>query len=153
MNAPELLFWAAAETAKKPEGMTFERWLTFAGFLLSATLGLITLLKFLKERKEAKSLQNSAVLKAPAEKDVIIVTGAQSAVLMMEQAAKAAREEADRYKADLDRSRLENEALKEKLRSKDEKIDELQEKVRDIALQLKQVTKQLTDLREQRDPI
>jgi hypothetical protein len=153
MNAPEILFWAAAETAKKSEGMTFERWLTFAGFVLSATLGLITLLKFLKERKEAKSLQNSATLKAPAEKDVIIVTGAQSAVLMMEQAAKAAREEADRYRADLDKSRRENEVLKEKLRNKDDKIDELEDKLRDIELQLKQVTSQLIALREQRDPV
>lgn len=148
-TTPEVLVWAAAATTKS-SGMTFERWLTLAGFILSATLGIITLIKFLKERKEAKDVANTANLKAPAEKDVIIVTGAQSAVLMMEQAAKSAREEADRYKADLAATRAENEVMKERLRVKDEKIDELEDKIRLIALELDQVTRQLISLREER---
>lgn len=148
ITTPEVLVWAAAATSK-PGGMTFERWLTLAGFILSATLGIITLLKFLKERKESKDVANSANLKAPAEKDVIIVTGAQSAVLMMEQAAKSAREEADRYKSDLTAARAENEVLKEKLRTKDEKIDELEDKIRFITQELQQVNRQLTSLREE----
>jgi hypothetical protein len=148
MSVLELIVLAAEPAKQQPTGMTFERWLTLAGFILSATLGIITLLKFLKERKEAKEVKDSAVLKAPAEKDVIIVTGAQSAVLMMEQAAKSAREEADRYKADLTLARAENDVLKEKIRLKDEKIEELQAQVRVIKLQLDRVTDELTELKE-----
>ncbi len=148
MSVLELIVLAAEPAKQQPTGMTFERWLTLAGFVLSATLGIITLLKFLKERKEAKEVKDSAVLKAPAEKDVIIVTGAQSAVLMMEQAAKSAREEADRYKADLTLARAENDVLKEKIRLKDEKIEELQAQVRVIKLQLDRVTDELMELKE-----
>ena len=148
MSVLELIILAAEPAKQQPTGMTFERWLTLAGFVLSATLGIITLLKFLKERKEAKEVKDTALMKAPAEKDVIIVTGAQSAVLMMEQAAKSAREEADRYKADLTAVRAENEILKEKIRVKDEKIEELQTQVRAIRLQLDRVTEELTELKE-----
>ena len=148
MSVLELIILAAEPAKQQPTGMTFERWLTLAGFVLSATLGIITLLKFLKERKEAKEVKDTALMKAPAEKDVIIVTGAQSAVLMMEQAAKSAREEADRYKADLTAVRAENEILKEKIRVKDEKIEELQTQVRAIRLQLDRVTEELTEFKE-----
>jgi chromosome segregation ATPase len=146
MITPEFLIWAAEPA--KASGMSFERWLTLAGFFVSAILGMITLLKFLKERSEAKSVATSASLKAPAEKDVIIVTGAQSAVLMMEQAAKSAREEADRYKADLVAARAENEALREKLNRRDEQIDRLEDKLRKIEFELNQATQQLASLRD-----
>jgi len=148
MIAPELYFWAA-EVAKKPEGWSVERYLTVGGFILSVTLGLVTLLKFIKERRDAKEVKDVAAIKAPAEKDVIIVTGAQSAVLMMEQAAKAAREEADRYRADLDRVRTDNDVLKEKIRVRDEKIDELEDKLRILEQELTKVADQLRALRHE----
>lgn len=144
--APEILI-AAAETAKKSQGMTFERWLTLFGFLLSVTLGIITLTKFFKERRDAKEVKDAANLKAPAEKDVIIVTGAQSAVLMMEQAAKAAREEADRAQAQLEKERARNVELEEKLRIRDVKIDELEAQIDKIQQELHNVTDQLQQLR------
>lgn len=147
MITPDIFIWAA-EAPAKSGGMTFERWLTLGGFFVSAILGLITLMKFLKERNEAKSVSSSASLKAPAEKDVIIVTGAQSAVLMMEQAAKSAREEADRYKADLVSARAEIQSLNEKIRSRDDQIDMLEDKLRKIEFELNQATQQLASLRD-----
>lgn len=147
ITAPELIFLAAAEVAKKPEGMTFERWLTLFGFLLSVTLGIVTLMKFLKERRDAKDVKNVAEMKAPAEKDVIIVTGAHSAVLMMEQAAKAAREEADRKQIELDKAYAKNADLEEKMRIKDEKIDELEAQILKIQQELNSVNNQLQSLR------
>jgi chromosome segregation ATPase len=149
MITPELFFLAAAEVAKKPEGMTFERWLTLFGFLLSVTLGVVTLMKFLKERRDAKDVKNVAEMKAPAEKDVIIVTGAHSAVLMMEQAAKAAREEADRKQIELDKALTKNADLEEKLRVKDEKIDVLEAQIVRIQQELNSVNIQLQSLRSQ----
>ena len=148
MTAPEFIIWAAAETAKtKPEGMTVERWLAIAGFVLSVVLGIVTLLKFLKERKDSKEVKDAASFKAPAEKDVIIVTGAQSAVLMMEQAAKAAREEADRKQSDLDKAHAKISDLEEKLKSKNEKIDELENQIRSVQRQLNSVSEELAALR------
>lgn len=123
-----------------------------AGFLLSAVLGIVTLLKFLKERREAKELASSVSFKAPAEKDRIIIDTTQSAVLVMEQAVRTAREEADRYKGDLLSSRAEVESLKEKLRIKDERIDELEDRLRAIQFELKQAMKELASLREDDRP-
>lgn len=151
ITAPELIFLAAAEVAKKPEGMTFERWLTLFGFFLSVVLGIVTLMKFLKERRDAKDVKNVAELKAPAEKDVIIVTGAHSAVLMMEQAAKAAREEADRKQIELDRALTRNAELEEKIRVRDEKIDDLESQIDTIQQQLNSVNRQLQSLKSVND--
>lgn len=146
MISPELIF-LAGEVAKKPEGWTVERWLTVGGFTLSVVLGIVTLLKFLKERNDARTVKEAANLKAPAEKDVIIVTGAQSAVLMMEQAAKAARDEADRKQAELDRANAKISDLEEKLRSRDEKIDALEDQIRKIQRELDSAAEQIQLLR------
>jgi hypothetical protein len=147
--APELLI-LAAETAKKPEGMTLERWIAIFGFALSVVLGIVTFMKFLKERKDAKQVGDAANFKAPAEKDVIVVTGAQSAVLMMEQVAKAAREEADRKQIELDKAHIKIAELEERIKTKDEKIDELEEQLKKVQAQLNSITIQLQDLREDR---
>jgi peptidoglycan hydrolase CwlO-like protein len=144
--APELLF-LAGEVAKKPEGWTVERWLTVGGFTLSVVLGIVTLLKFLKERSDSKEVKDAANLKAPAEKDVIIVTGAQSAVLMMEQAAKAARDEADRKQVELDRANAKINELEEKIKSRDDKIDELEAQLRQLQMELNAVTEKVKSLR------
>lgn len=146
MISPEIIF-LAGEVAKKPDGWTVERWLTTGGFVLSVLLGVVTFLKFMKERRDARSVSDAAMMKAPAEKDVIIVTGAQSAVLMMEQAAKAARDEADRKQVELDRANAKISDLEQKIQTRDDKIDALEDQIRKIQRQLDTAMEELQSLR------
>lgn len=89
--------------------------------------------------------------KAPVERDSIIVSGAETAVVTMDKALTRATADHERDVARLDAcladERAENERLRQEITRKDNRIESLERRVDDLQRVLDAVREELHDLR------
>lgn len=113
---------------------------------------IVTIWKARNDRRKERNAEDAAMFKAPAEVQSLIfaagIEGSEKALMLLKQAAEAARQEADRKATENEKLLYRIAALEEEVRKRDEKIETLQDKVRDMQTHMYQMQKELDSLTE-----
>lgn len=106
--------------------MTWQQFLAFGAFAISMMTVAVNVWAFVRKRKQENRDLAALATKAVAERDSIVVKGAEGAIIIMERMLATATAEAEKLRARIIQLETENADKERRLREAERRIAELE---------------------------